>query len=93
MIFTRSIEKITADERLHDLLEGVAAGVVGLIAATAIELAGGLISKLPSLSLGALLFAACLAIAWLWKSKLNVLAVVALGAIAGGLFFGPLPHW
>lgn len=88
MIFTRSIERITADERLHDFLEGVAAGVVGLIAATALDLARGLVPKLPSLPLGAVLFAACLAIAYLWKSKLNVLAIVAVAAIGGAVLFG-----
>ena len=88
MVLTRSIERVTEDERLHDLLEGVAAGVVGLIAATALELALGLMPKLPSLPLAALLFAACLAIAYLWKSKLNVLGIVALAALGGWLAFG-----
>ena len=78
---------LTGDERLHDLLEGVAAGVVGLIAATALDLALGLAPKLPSLPLGAALFAACLAIAFLWKSKLNVLAIVVLAALGGWLAF------
>lgn len=87
MVFTRSIERVTADERLHDVLEGVAAGVVGLIAATALDLARGLVSQLPSLPLAALLFAACLAIAYVWKSKLNVVAVVALAALGGLLVF------
>ena len=88
MVLTRSIERITGDERLHDLLEGVAAGVVGLIAATALDLARGLVPKLPSLPLAALLFAACLAIAYYWKSKLNVLAIVTLAAFGGGILFG-----
>lgn len=88
MVLTRSIERVTEDERLHDFLEGVAAGVVGLIAATALDLASGLLPKLPSLPLAALLFAACLAIAYFWKSKLNVLAIVALAALGGWALFG-----
>ncbi|MEO7602185.1 MAG: chromate efflux transporter [Sphingomicrobium sp.] len=88
MVLTRSIERITEDERLHDFLEGVAAGVVGLIAATALDLARGLVPQLPSLPLAALLFAACLAIAYWWKSKLNVLAIVALAALGGWALFG-----
>ena len=87
IVLTRSIERVTEDERLIDLLEGVAAGVVGLIAATALELALGLLPKLPSLPLAALLFAACLAIAYWWKSKLNVLGIVALAAAGGWLAF------
>ncbi len=88
MVMTRSIERITEEERLHDFLEGVAAGVVGLIAATALELARGPLPKLPSLPLAALLFAACLAVAYYWKSKLNVLAIVALAALGGWALFG-----
>ena len=87
MVLTRSIERITEDERLHDFLEGVAAGVVGLIAATALDLSRGLLPKLPSLPLAALLFAACLAIAYWWKSKLNVLAIVAFAALGGWAMF------
>jgi chromate transporter len=88
MVLTKSIERVIEDGRLHDLLEGVAAGVVGLIAATALDLALGLAPKLPSLPLGTILFAECLAIAFWWKSKLNVLAIVAIGALGGWLAFG-----
>jgi chromate transporter len=87
MVLTRSIERVTEDARLHDFLEGVAAGVVGLIAATALDLARELLPKLPSLPLAALLFAACLGIAYYWKSKLNVIAIVALAAVVGAVAF------
>ena len=85
LFLTRSIERVTENERLHALLEGVAAGVVGLIAATALDLALGLLPQLPSPVAGAALFAACLAIAYWWKSKLNVIAMVLLGALGGWL--------
>ena len=68
---------------LHDFLEGVAAGVVGIIAATAIDLAIKLWPTIP-LPLAALgIFAVGLAIAYVWKSKLAVLAVIAVSALAG----------
>ena len=73
------------DERLHRLLEGVAAGVVGLIAVTAVQLGLNLARTIPSFAPGALIFAAALALLYLWKSRLNVLVVVigsaALGAV------------
>ena len=70
------------DERLHRLLEGVAAGVVGLIAVTALQLGWNVAQSVPSLAVGAAIFAASLALLYLWKSKLNVLAVVVGAAIA-----------
>lgn len=85
VVLTNSIERVTADERLHDFLAGVAAGVVGLIAATALQLASGLVSNLSSPPLATALFAICLAIAFTWRSKLNVLVIVAIGAGGGWL--------
>lgn len=84
LLFYDRLERVIDDERLHRLLEGVAAGVVGLIAVTAVQLGRTVILSLPSLLLGAVLFAAGLALLYLWKAKLNVLAVV-FGSFAFGL--------
>ena len=46
------LEKVVTNSTLHSFLEGVAAGVVGLIAATTVELAITVIQRLPSLLSG-----------------------------------------
>ncbi|HYC96071.1 MAG TPA: chromate transporter, partial [Sphingomicrobium sp.] len=87
LIFYDRLERVIEDERLHRLLEGVAAGVVGLIAITALQLAWNVAQSAPSLLLAAAIFAASLGLLYLWKSKLNVLAVIACSASAGVLAF------
>jgi len=73
---------------LHRALEGVAAGVVGIIALTAIQLGLALSGRLPSLVIGALLFGACLVVLFAWRSRWATPAVVAGGAAAGWLLLG-----
>jgi chromate transporter len=73
---------------LHGALEGVAAGVVGIIALTAIQLGGTLAGRLPSLATGAVLFVACLAVLFAWPSRWATPAVVAGGALAGLVLLG-----
>jgi chromate transporter len=74
---------VVEDERLHRFLEGVAAGVVGLIAITAVQLTWNVGHSIPSLAVGGAIFAAALALLYWWKSKLNVPAVVIASAAAG----------
>ena len=87
LLFYDRLERVIEDERLHHLLGGVAAGVVGLIAVTALQLGWSMAESAPSLPLAAILFAAALALLYLWKSRLNVLAVIAGSAIVGLLAF------
>jgi chromate transporter len=87
LLFYDRLERVIEDERLHRFLEGVAAGVVGLIAVTAIQLGWGVARAVPSFVAGAAIFAASLAILYVWKSKLNVLAVIVGAASAGVLAF------
>jgi chromate transporter len=87
LVFYDRLERVIKDERLHWLLEGVAAGVVGLIAATALQLGWSVAQSVPTLAFAATLFAASLALLYLWRSKLNVPAVVLGTATAGALVF------
>ena len=86
LLFYDRLERVIEDERLHRLLEGVAAGVVGLIAVTALQLGWNVAQSAPSLVLGLIIFIASLTLLYLWKSKLNVLAVVIGAAMLGTLF-------
>jgi chromate transporter len=88
LLFYERLERVVEDDRLHRFLEGVAAGVVGLIAVTAVQLAWNVGRSVPSLAIGSAIFAVGLAILYLWKSKLNVPAVVLGSALAGAALFG-----
>ena len=87
LLFYDRLEQVVENERLHRLLEGVAAGVVGLIAVTALQLGWNVAQNLTSPVLGAAIFAASMALLYLWKSKLNVVAVVLGSAAAGAIAF------
>lgn len=88
LLFYDRLERVIEDERLHRLLEGVAAGVVGLIAVTAVQLGWNVARSVSQLPFAATLFAASLALLYMWKSKLNVIAVIVGSAILGALFLG-----
>jgi chromate transporter len=77
------LERVVENRSLHDLLDGITAGVVGLIAATSVHLFRAGVRTVPQL----LLFVAALAVLYLWKSKAAVVAVV-LGAAIVGLLLG-----
>ena len=86
LLFYDRLERVIEDERLHRLLEGVAAAVVGLIAVTALQLGWAVMQLVPSYIVGGALFLGAVALLYLWKHKLNVVAVIfgtaAVGAIA-----------
>ena len=77
------LERVVENRSLHDLLDGITAGVVGLIAATLVHLFRSGVRTVPQL----LLFVTALAVLYLWKSKAAVVAVV-LGAAIAGLLLG-----
>jgi chromate transporter len=79
------MERLIANTALHSFLDGVTAGVVGLIAATTIVLLRSAIVDLPAL----VIFGVGLFILFRWKSKMNV-PVVVLGAALAGLLISSL---
>jgi chromate transporter len=87
LLFYDRLERVIEDERLHRFLEGVAAGVVGLIAVTSIQLGWNVARSVPVLLVGAALFVGALAILYLWKSKLSVPAVVLGTGLVGTMVF------
>ena len=87
LLFYDRLDQVVEDERLHRFLEGVAAAVVGLIAVTALQLGWSVAQAVPSPVVGGAIFTASLLMLYLWKSKLNVLAVVIGSALAGATTF------
>jgi chromate transporter len=83
LLFHRQLEAMVANPFLRHFLEGVAAGVVGLIAVTTITLA---ITAIPNLS-ALVIFSFTLAIVYRWKSKLTIPAVMTAAGFCGWLLF------
>jgi len=88
LLFYDRLERVVEEERLHRFLEGVAAGVVGLIALTAVQLAWNVSKSVPSFASGLITFIAAVALLYLWRSKLCVPVVVLASAASGVLLFG-----
>ena len=87
LLFYERLERVIEDERLHRFLEGVAAGVVGLIAVTAVQLGWSVSESVPSVLFGTILFAAGLALLYFWPSKLAVPVVILGSGIGGAILF------
>lgn len=83
ILFHRHLEAVIHNPTLHNFLEGVAAGVVGLIVITTVGL--GTIA-VPNLT-AALIFIAALAVVYRWKNKLTIPVIIAGAGLAGWLCF------
>src|SRR5688572_9885103 len=81
LLFFRQLESAMANPFLKHFLEGVTAGVVGLIAITAAKLG---LTTLTTFAAGAI-FAVALAVAWRWKSRWVIPAIVFGAGAAGWL--------
>jgi chromate transporter len=88
MVLYERLERIVEDARLQRLLTGVAAGAVGLIAATFIQLGRTTVGRVPSLLEALAVFAAALTLVVLWKNRMAGPTVIAGGALAGHLLWG-----
>lgn len=85
LIFYDRLEAVVENVRLHALLEGVAAAVVGLIAVTAGQLAWGLLSNVDQQLVVAVIMLAALTVVYLWKSKWAPPMVLLAAGGAGAL--------
>lgn len=83
ILFFRHLEAVIHNPTLHNFLEGVAAGVVGLIAITTIKL--GLVA-IPGLGAAAIC-AGALIVVYRWKHKLVVPAIMIVAGVTGVLLF------
>jgi len=76
-----ALERLVARPGVHGFLDGVAAGVVGLIAATLVDLLRAGVTT----TMGALIFCAALALAFALKGRWSVALIVAGAGLAGWL--------
>lgn len=83
MIFFERLEAVVADPRLHRALDGVAAAVVGIIAATVVDLGIGTAARTPAPFATAAIFVLACAAAWRLRGGWVTPAIVAAGAVAG----------
>jgi chromate transporter len=83
LLFYERLEAVAEHQGLRHVLAGVAAGVVGLIAVTLVELAAAAIARTPNLRVSIAIFVVGLVVAFRWRSALAAPTVLALGAVAG----------
>jgi len=89
MIFYEHLEEFAENPRLHQMLAGVAAAAVGIIAATSVQLAWATARRVPvTTSVPAVaIFAVALALTVNWKSRFSAPVIVVLAGLAGYLAF------
>jgi chromate transporter len=88
LVFFDRLESVVDNLRLHALLEGVAAGVVGLIVATTVDLSIAMTERLPSMVAGLAIFAVALAVLFRSKARTTIPLVILGAGLAGWLLFG-----
>lgn len=85
LVFFERLEALVESPALHRILAGVAAAVVGIIAATFIQLGQATGERVANLLYAVSLFAVALLIVWRIKGAWVTPAIIAGGAIAGWL--------
>jgi chromate transporter len=80
----RYLEAAVANARLHAILDGMTAAVIGLVGATFVQLAPTAVATLPAL----LIFVIALAALYLWQASAAVAVVIVAAAVAGVLTLG-----
>lgn len=87
LFFHDPLERMVDDRRIHTFLEGVSAGVVGLITATTLELGYKTLVNVPGVLAPLAIFAVSLLALYVFKAKTTVLWVVLAAALAGLVLF------
>ncbi|MGH6620436.1 MAG: chromate efflux transporter [Alphaproteobacteria bacterium] len=87
ILFHDQLERLVDNEQIRSFLEGVAAGVVGLIAITTLELGYKTLINVPGFFIPLAIFAAALAAQYVLKAKTTVVWVVFAAALAGLALF------
>ncbi|MFN6935344.1 MAG: chromate efflux transporter [Tsuneonella sp.] len=83
LILFERLEALVENPALHKLLAGVAAAVVGVIAATCIELGMATAGRITNPALSAILFGGALLVVWRAKGSWVAPATVVSGALIG----------
>ncbi|KQM17162.1 chromate transporter [Sphingomonas sp. Leaf24] len=87
LLFFERLERIVDAPSLRHALTGVAAAVVGIIAATFVQLAMATGGRVDAGAAGLALFVVALAMAWRLKGGWVTPLIVAVGAMVGWAFF------
>ena len=86
LIFFERLEAAVENPALHRMLTGIAAAVVGVIAATLVQLGMSTAARVSNLGVAVAIFAAALALSWKARGSARIPATIAAGAAAGWLF-------
>lgn len=87
ILFHDQLERLVDNEQIRSFLEGIAAGVVGLIATTTLELGYKTLVDLPGVFIPLAIFAFALAAQYVLKAKTTIVWVVFAAALAGLVLF------
>jgi chromate transporter len=85
LIFFERLEAVVENPALHRLLAGVAAAVVGIIAATFVQLGEATVTRISAPLLAALIFTIALVAVWRIKGAWVTPAIIAAAALCGWL--------
>jgi chromate transporter len=87
LILFERLEALVENPALHRVLEGVAAAVVGIIAATFLHLGQAASARVTEPVVAVMLFSVTLAVAWRVKGAWVTPAIIATGAVLGWAAF------
>lgn len=85
LVLYERLEAVAEHKRAQMFLGGVAAGVVGVIVVTLVELSQNAVMRTTNLMSSVIIFVVALAIMYRWKSKASSPIVLGLGAVAGAI--------
>lgn len=83
MILYERLKAVVAEPRLHHVLSGGAAAVVGIIAATSLQLGWATLERAWSIPIALAIFGGALVVIWLWRSRYASVVILLLAALSG----------